>query len=115
MTQRGVICKPQSQFLLKESNFDHVLVNLSNRHNLTRNEHELAANIFIQDSETQQTLSKAKPSEKLIRKLNIATLKYRPVCAFSGVKCGLRWFEIDGKPFSETCYLAGSVKGENVE
>lgn len=54
MSQRGVILKPQSQFLLKESNYEHVLINLANKHNLTRHEDELASNMFIRDVNTQK-------------------------------------------------------------
>ena len=60
-------------------------------------------------------MGKAKPNEQLIRKLNIATLKLRPVCAYSGAKCGLRWYQIEDKSYSETVYLSGAVKGSNAE
>jgi len=63
MSQRGVTLKPQSQFLLKECNYDHVLINLANKHNLTRHEDELASNMFIRDVNTQKIVGKAKPSD----------------------------------------------------
>ena len=86
-----------------------MLINLANKHNLTRHEDELASNMFIRDVNTQKIVGKAKPSDQLIKKLNIATLKYRPTCTHTGAKCGLRWYQVGFKSYSESNYHAGVV------
>ena len=45
-----------------------------------------------------------------MRKLNLATLKFRPVCALSGAKCGLRWFQVGDKSYSEGVVRSGQIK-----
>lgn len=101
--------KPHKMSLLKEASYDRVLINSANKNLLQKSELEYANNLYIQDSKTGQQWP-AIPEEELMRKINLATLKYRPVCSFGESKVGFRWFVAEEPShivLSEEAFLKG--------
>ena len=89
---KGPVEKPMNQFLLQESGHDRLHINMANKHSLTRNEFEFAESFYLKDTDRDQRLVNVQVRDDLVKKTNIATLKYRPKCTFTGAVCGLRWY-----------------------
>ena len=77
--------------LLKEQSYDKVLINAANKNFVRKSEEEYKHNLFLKGSNEFEM--KAVVDDQIVGKLNLVTLKYRPICAFSECKVGFRWFE----------------------
>ena len=75
--------------LLKESSYNRVLINAANKNALTKNMSEYKNNLWIMSGQNQES---AEVDTRLMSLINLATLKYRPTCAFSECKVGLKWY-----------------------
>ena len=75
--------------LLKESSYNRVLINAANKNALTKNMSEYKNNLWIKSGQHQES---AEVDTRLMSLINLATLKYRPTCAFSECKVGLKWY-----------------------
>jgi hypothetical protein len=92
--------------LLKESSYDIILINAANKNTLQKSEFEYKNNLYLHLDNGQKL--KAQADQNLIRKLNILTLSYRPICAFTGCKVGFRWYANDQMTLSSEAYLKGN-------
>lgn len=87
--------KPQRFSLIKETTFDKVLVNATNKHHLTKNEGEYLGNLFEVPDET--TAADATEERKMkidggcLRQLNLLTAKERPFCSVCNALVGFTW------------------------
>ena len=105
--------KPHNIHQLKESNYDRLHINLANRHALVKSEREFTPNLYLKDQQSNLAVAKVEPTEDVVRKVNLATLKFRPLCAYSGAPCGMRWYRQQKKDdnteplcFSEAAYAS---------
>lgn len=84
---------------MKESSYDRVLINAANKNALTKNMSEYKNNLWLK---TQQYQEPAQVDDRLMSLVNLVTLKYRPTCAFSECKVGLKWYQSNDTCFSES-------------
>ena len=89
-------------------------INLANKNALVKSEKEFTQNLYLKDNETGLAVSKAEATEDVVRKVNLATLKFRPLCAFSNAPCGMRWYrqnKDDPLFFSESAFVNNTEPG----
>lgn len=102
-------------FMMHETNYDKVHVCLANKASFKKNEGDFLNNFaLVKDG---KKISEATPRQDLVDKVNLVTLKYRPLCNFSGAICGMRWFRCDKGIFSDQAYIpkeSGEVREEGV-
>lgn len=100
--------KPHKMFLLKESSYDQVFINIANKNILQRSEAEYMDCFYLQDGGTGDNVQQASVSEDLTRKLNLLTLKYRPQCAFNECFVGFRWYTNGKYALGEAAFHNGN-------
>jgi hypothetical protein len=86
--------KPHARQLFKASTYDKVLINASNKHLLQRSENDYMNQLFeVPVSDTQEATAepKAMIDPACLRKINILTLKERPLCAYCDANVGFSW------------------------
>ena len=102
-------------FLLKESSYDKVFINIANKSVIQRSELEYSDCFYVQDATTGQNIAKADISEDITRKLNLLTLKYRPQCAFNECFVGFRWYSNGRYALSESAFHNGNYPKDAVK
>ena len=95
--------KPQSFSLLKETTYNKVLINATNKHHLTKNENEYLSNLYsVPEDSTAIDASVEKATEEkadkwllidkdCLRKINLLTAKERPFCTYCSSLTGFSW------------------------
>lgn len=101
--------KPHKMFLLKESSYDQVFISIANKNVIQKSELEYSDCFYVQDSVTGESIQKAEINEDIQRKLNLLTLKYRPICAFGKCFVGLRWYSNGRYSLSESAFHCGNL------
>ena len=90
--------KPHKMSVIKESCYDKVFINAANKNILQKNEMEYASSLYLKSSEGKK---KVEILPDLKRKINILTLKFRPICSSTGCVVGFKWFENGSLQLSE--------------
>ena len=90
--------KPQRFSLIKETTYNKVLVNATNKHHLTKNEGEYLNNLYDVPDEsttaadaTYELKPKMLIDKSCLRKINLLTAKERPFCTYCNALVGFSW------------------------
>lgn len=100
--------KPHKMSLMKEASYDKVLINAANKNSLSKNENEFKQNLVIKKGDN--IVEKAMADPEIVRKLNILTSKYRPICNVSNKKVGFKWWQSRETIISEFCWKKGTIQ-----
>lgn len=89
--------KPQSFSLIKETTYNKVLINATNKHHLTKNETEYLGNLYQMPDESTTAMDATEDKNQFLidkdclRKINLLTAKERPFCTFCSSLTGFSW------------------------